>query len=268
MALLPSKKLQQKTPRVSLSTVSQSSILPSSAISRFSDTLVKVRKAAIIFSGLALAVDEISYLLQREADFDGFDFNALSIKAWRRVREVAKLRQSLTRTRLSPVDFLKCANSSAANAGDLASYKTQSTARRVDQIFWLISRDRFNTLSPNSFKDETNLRRLQTVTVVADKVGVSPDKLFVWARPMARFWPSREIAEEIRKVIMSRYTITDWQVAINAASDKLTQNQSQALSSYVIVQPGLVNAGAVDADSLFELSLLTLRYVHVWRSLR
>ena len=82
------------------------------------------------------------------------------------------------------------------------------------------------------------------------------DRLFTWAQPSIKFWPSHAIAENIRNAVRAAMSLTDWETAIKPIFDGLRKSQSQALVSYLTVQPELVAQNVIDSDSLFEFFLI------------
>ncbi|KAL8705429.1 MAG: hypothetical protein Q9201_001453 [Fulgogasparrea decipioides] len=250
------KTLQWKTSRTSFSPVPESALLPAYAIDNAYTVFQKMYKAAIIVNGLGLTVDEIKYLQSHSVDFGNFNLNEVTLSAWRRLSDYVKLRDSLPQTQMSLINFFKWASSPAADKEQLVTRILQVTSWKSDVVSALIAPPNFNLTEKQQYSNEIALLRLQKAVTIAEKVGISIEKLFVWAKPLTDFWLGRETAKEARNTISSKYPVSDWQTAVKPINDKLRQDQSQALTAYLVVQPELVKAGVFDADSLFEFFLI------------
>lgn len=90
-------------------------------------------------------------------------------------------------------------------------------------------------------------------------IAVDIPNIFKWADPMAKFWPTRAVAEDIRKVIRARYSLDEWEQVSKPLHDELRMKQRDALISFLLVQPQLIQWGVIDADSLFEFFLIDVQ---------
>jgi hypothetical protein len=67
-------------------------------------------------------------------------------------------------------------------------------------------------------------------------LAIGIDKLFEWARPVSAFDASNSIANSIRLTMKAKYNETDWEQVVKPLHDKLSENQRNALISYLLQQ--------------------------------
>ena len=83
--------------------------------------------------------------------------------------------------------------------------------------------------------------------------------LFDWANPDSDFAKCHEIADSIQHAIRAQYKQEDWEQVVKPLSDKLRENQINALIAYLLVQPEVSNWGVTGADGLFEFFLIDVQ---------
>jgi hypothetical protein len=204
-------------------------------------------------------LDEVVYFQGYKDDFDGFDWNKLTLVLWKRLANYTKLKTSLPKLDTS---LFTWASGPGADSKPIAENVKSVTLWEVDDINGLISATHFNLLKPSDFRNGINLIKLQKALEVSTKIGMPIDPLFTWAQPRIDFWKTHDIAESIRMAIRARYKLSDWEAAIKPTYDKLRQLHSDALTAYLInqptikEQPALKNQTVLDADSLFEFFLV------------
>ncbi len=87
--------LQWKTSASPKAPIPASSLLPDYSSSGTEDVFINLYKAALVVNGFNLTVDEVSYWQAHATDFDGFDFNAVTLQHFRRLQAYTKLRDLL-----------------------------------------------------------------------------------------------------------------------------------------------------------------------------
>jgi hypothetical protein len=246
--------------------IPSSSLLPDFSSQATSEVFTRLYKAALVVNGFSLSADEISYLQSHgAADFDGLDFNGVTLAHWLRLQAYADLRDNLPRTDLSLIGLFTWTNQPAADVGKLSMKIAAATGWKESSINQLIapdaadSGDHFDLNRLSAFHNEINLIKLRQAIGVADKIAVDVDRLFDWAKPGSKFWACHLIAEDIRKATRARFDEDDWEQVVKPLNDQLRENQKQALISYLLVQPDLLDWGAIDADSLFEFFLIDVQ---------
>ncbi|CAG9932011.1 neuraminidase-like domain-containing protein [Candidatus Nitrotoga arctica] len=253
----PATDLQWRTSSSPKALIPASVLLPDYSSSGTKDVFIKLFKAALVVNGFNLTVDEVSYWQGHAADFDGFDFNAVTLQHWRRLQAYASLRDKLPKTEISLLGLFQWANK--PDATTLSQKIAEATQWEPGDIGKLIAPEHFDLNRPDAFRNEVNLLKLQKALQVAAAIGTDIDRLFAWANPVSRFSVCHQIAEGIRATLRARYDQEDWEQVVKPLNDQLREDQKQALISYLLVQPDLIDWGVVDADSLFEFFLIDVQ---------
>ena len=254
-------KLQWKTAISPLTPILNSALLPDYSTKGTSDAFTKLYKAALIVNGFNLSADEAGYLQSHQADFDGFDFNAVSLQSWKRLQAYTDLRNNLPRTDLRLIDLFQWAGH-PDDPTKLSEKIAGATTWKQNDIDKLIAPAHFDLDQPKAFVNEVDLVKLRQATSVANKIAVDIDRLFDWAKPGSKFWPSHQIAEDIRKAIRARYDEDVWEQVVKPLNDQLREHQKEALIAYLLVQQDLIewaNPTPLDADGLFEFFLIDVQ---------
>jgi hypothetical protein len=251
-------ELQWKTATSPKGKIATSALLPDYSSQGTKEAFTKLYKSALLVNGFNLSADEASYWQNHAADFDGFDFNAVTLQHWKRLQAYTALRNNLPRTESTLLDLFKWAgkpNDPTKVSERIAAVTTWKKAN-IDK---LTAAKHFDLNRPEAFRNEVNLVKLRQATIVADKIAVDIDRLFDWAKPGSKFWPCHQIAEDIRKAIRARFDEDVWEQVVKPLNDQLREHQKQALIAYLLVQQGLIDWGVVDADSLFEFFLIDVQ---------
>ncbi len=254
----PAAQLQWKTAISPKAPIPASALLPDYSSQGTEEVFTKLFKAALLVNGFSLSVDEVSYWQTHSADFDTFDFNAVTLQQWERLQGYTALRSSLPQTDVTLLDLFKWAGK-ADDATKLSAHIAAVTLWKQEDLDKFLTADHFDLNRPDAFRNEVNLVKLQKALMVADKIGVDIDQLFEWAKPTSKYWVCHQIAESIRKALRARYDQEDWEQAVQPLNDQLREDQKQALISYLLVQQDLIDWGVVDADSLFEFFLIDVQ---------
>jgi Tc toxin complex TcA C-terminal TcB-binding domain/Neuraminidase-like domain len=249
------------TPRTTVVQIPSTALLPDYSTNAATEVFVKLTKSAIIINGFGLSIDDIDYVQSHAPDFADFDLNNMKVQAWKRTLAFVNFRGSLTAQEYSLLDLFKWAStlSTSPTLNDIANQIIKATGWSLSSVLALLGPTALSLGDPTLFRNEVALVELQKALNVVDKVGVDILSLFKWANPMAKFWPSREIAEEIRKSIRSRYSLDDWEQAVKPLHDELRMHERDALIAYLVVHQELIEWGVVDTDSLFEFFLIDVQ---------
>lgn len=251
-------QLEWKTSTSPKAAIPSSILLPDYSSQGTEDAFVKLFKAALLVDGFSLSADETSYWQTHPADFDGFDFNSVTLQHWRRLQAYAALRDGLPQTEMRMIDLFAWA-SKPNDANELNEQIAAVTLWKKESIEELIAPEHFDLNRPEAFRNENNLAKLQKALLVSDAIGADIDLLFRWANPVSSFWICHRIAEEIRAYLRARYDQEDWEKVVRPLNDQLRENQKQALISYLLSQKELIKWDVVDADSLFEFFLIDVQ---------
>jgi Tc toxin complex TcA C-terminal TcB-binding domain/Neuraminidase-like domain/Salmonella virulence plasmid 28.1kDa A protein len=254
--------LQWKTPSAPTAYIPTSALLPDYSSTGTKEVFIKLFKTALLVNGFGLSADEVSYWQKRGNDFasDGktFDFNAVTLGHWRRLQAYTSLRNELPKTESSLLALFTWA-SRPGDATKLSGKIAAATLWKKEDIEKLIAPQHFDLRHRKSFRNEIALVKLQNALRVANAIGTDINLLFVWANPVSKFSTCHQIAEAIRASLRARYDQEDWEQVVKPLNDQLREDQKQALISYLLVQPDLIDWGVVDADSLFEFFLIDVQ---------
>lgn len=248
-----------KTPASAITLIPSTALIPDFASQQAEPALVALKKTAILVTGFELSADEIHYLDENKAEFDGLDFNALSLEQWLRLEAYTRLRNSLPQAKINILEFWKWTNDAASDVDKLSEKIAELTVWKQARIDKLIASDHFNLVTLEGFRNEKNLLKLQRALKVADKIGADIGLLFDWAYPTSSFKPCREIADSIKHAIRARYKQTDWEQVVKPLQDKLRNHQRDALTAYLLQQPELIAWNVTDADGLFEYFMIDVQ---------
>ena len=251
-------QMQWKTSTSPKASIPASALLPDYSSQGTGEAFVKLYKAALLENGFSLSVEETSYWQNHPEDFDGFDFNAITLQHWRRLHTYTALRDILPTREKSLLDLFNwaCKPEDASKLGEQIADVTLWKQNYTDR---LIAPEHFDLNRPEAFRNEVNLVKLQKAQMVANAIGTDIDRLFAWANPISKFWPCHHIAEDIRANLRARYDQEDWEKVVKPLNDQLRRDQRQALISYLLVQQDLIDWGVIDADSLFEFFLIDVQ---------
>jgi hypothetical protein len=257
--------LQWKTPYSQPSAIPSSALLPNTASDTVTKVFVKLAKAAVVINGVPLTYDEVEYFKLRKSDFSNFDLDKTTLDGWERMLDYEALKTSLPSSAKSLLDVFKWASTSSPTspptAKDIAAQISDLTAGvwPAADVETIIGASCFGLNDVKYYLNEIALIKLQTAFVAVRKIAVDIPMLFKWADPLAKFWPTHAVAEDMRNRIRSRYTLDDWEQLAAPLHNQLRMLQRDALVAYLIVQKQLMEWGVVDADSLFEFFLIDVQ---------
>jgi hypothetical protein len=252
------KGLYWKTATSPQGPIPASNLLPDYSFDSVNRSFIILQKAGILVTNFNLNNDETNYLELHGADFDALDFNALTLKAWKRLESYARFRNSLPQTDTTILEFLNW-NNTATDATQLTEKIARLTNWKQDDIDKLVATPHFNLKKNDDFRNEKNFLKLQKALYVADKTSADINLLFDWAKPTSKFKTCHTIAQNIEGCARARYTQDDWEQVVKPLNDELRENQKNALIAYLLVQQDLIDWGVQDANSLFEFFLIDVQ---------
>ncbi|KAH6949413.1 hypothetical protein BKA56DRAFT_289382, partial [Ilyonectria sp. MPI-CAGE-AT-0026] len=255
----PASNLQWKTARSPVSNIPNSALLPGHASDSTMDVLTRLYKASLVINIMSITTPEVNYISSNAADFSNINFNCFTLDTWRRLVAYTTLRDSLPATNLTLIDFFKWAKK-PGKPQDLAGQISAVTTWNKDVVGNLIAKDALNLVDVATFVNEVHLVELQKAMAVQAKIGVDPDLLFQWSKPLSFFWKqARAVAESIRKTLRARYDVATWEQVAQPLFNTLRHNQRDALIAFLLMQKPLRQWGVRDADSLFEFFLIDVQ---------
>jgi hypothetical protein len=220
-------------------------------------------KAGLLVKYFGLTAPEITFFTEKKTLFDGFDLDKPTLAAWQRLHIYISLRNGLSAPEASLVDLFKWAAAQTTEPEtDVLVDKILLSTRwdtHKDVITALLKPGCFK-LTASMFKKEDPLVKLKTALDLIKRLGsVDVGAVFKWANPLLKFWEARGAADDIRKIVRARYSLTEWEAAIQPLYNKMRENQKNALISYLLVQPVIRQQGIANADGLFEFFLIDVQ---------
>jgi hypothetical protein len=94
---------------------------------------------------------------------------------------------------------------------------------------------------------------------IVSKTGISAETIAEWGAAETDFDKLHSTAQLIKNTVKAKYEEEDWLDIAGDLSDKIRENQKQALISYLLMQPAIQAWGAEDADGLFEYFLIDVQ---------
>jgi Tc toxin complex TcA C-terminal TcB-binding domain/Neuraminidase-like domain len=256
-----------KTPLTTPSTISPLQLLPLAVFDICKTALTALKKGNLLIATLHFSADEINYL-HNNKDFDSLDadspvtvpmdFNNLTLLPFLRLVDYCNLRNSLSPSALTILDFWKWINDASAPASALSAEIEKLSSWKKEDVESLISSSHFN-LDKQDFKNEQTLLQMQKALQVAAGTGMDITTLFGCTILAPDFDKYRSIASTIQNAIRARYSQSDWEQVIKPLNDQLRNNQKNALIAYLLQYQTLKNAGVTDADGLFEYFLIDVQ---------
>lgn len=254
-------QLQWKTPTSTPAAIPLAALLPDHSTQGVADVFKKLTKAALIINGFTLSTAETDYLQAHGADFDGLDFNAITLTQWKRLNAYTTLRANVIGPTSTLIGLFGWASNTTPppSVDKLPERIAGATGWDQASVAALLTPAHFNLQRPDAFRNEVHLITLQKAIGVATRSTVTIDRLFTWANPTSSFWTTHAIAADIQAALRARYTQSDWEQVVKPLYDQLRGDQRDALIAYLLIQQPLRDWGVIDADSLFEFFLLDVQ---------
>ena len=240
------------------------SFMPRVALEKSLKVLDCLKKTAILVNELKLSANELIYIKEHKEDFDGMEFNSLSMAQLKRIQSYVRLRDSLPLEN-PPLIWLFdwCTKNPTTSGADLVLQISKATGWKRDDIDDILKLSKFSGGTANDFKNEKIMLKIQHIIYLSIKLGVNIPHIFDWSTPLGTsptdFFKLRNICEDIQKVVRSKFDIQSWNDTVRPINDVLRQEKNKALISYLLVTDEVRKQGVTDADSLFEFFLMDVQ---------
>ncbi|KAJ2899081.1 hypothetical protein MKZ38_003437 [Zalerion maritima] len=258
--------LQWKTTTSSRVAIPESTFLPNRAEEQLNATFVSLQKLAIVCNGFKLSSGDILHIQSYPSSFavggTSFDFTTLTISMWKRLQSYVEFRDSLPeKTKLPLLDFFTWAEDHQdAGRDELVDKMVAVAGWDRQQVCDIFNHAGFTRGQVAEFRNEAIMSKFGRLVDMAAKIGVDIPRLFAWATPLGTasddFFKLHEVAEDMKKMARSRYSLGTWPDAVKPINDKLRENQKMALIAYLLAQDEMLRLGIHDADGLFEYFLI------------
>ncbi len=253
------------------SKIPTSSFLPRAAEHKLSRVFVNLQQLAVVTNHLKLSSEELIYMNDHRSDFNDIEFSAIKVSQWKRLETFVVFRSSLpAKTDISLIEFFTWAVNSSEQQKDSPTFQSdltkkisQATGWDELQVLQVLQNTNLTTGNANEFRNEILLVRFQEIITLANQIGVAIPRLFSWAKPLGTnaedFFKLHDVAEDIQRVVRSRYNLSTWPDVVRPLNDVLRENQKTALVSHLLVQDQIRWLGISDADGLFEFFLIDVQ---------
>lgn len=257
--------LSWKTATTAVEIVPSSCAYPADIMADFIATAQIHHRAASFISGFALTTKEVNHFIKYKIDFDNIDFKAINPTHWKRINDYTQLRNAAPQSQALLTDVFEATNivnpppvlvsgsqtdSSLTNLLYLATGWDRSTIRYVTTYY---------ALTVESFRNERALMQINNAFSFVLKTGLSAETLGKLALPDSDFDHLNTTAEIVKNAVKAKYEEEDWLKLAGNLTDKIRENQKQALINYLLTNTNLVKWGARDADGLFEYFLIDVQ---------
>ncbi len=231
---------------------------PALQINEFVQTVTTFHRAAKFIAGFRLDAKEVNHLSRYDANFAGIDFKALTAVHWARVNDYVQLRNVVPQTQATLLDVFTLAGKSnpAPVTGDLVALLGLATAWDGKALTELVAH--FGYTVPD-FRNEIAPAKLHKCIQLVARTGVDVATLIKWADPDPDFDKLAAMAQLVKSTLKAKYEENDWLEIAGRLSDKIRQNQKQALISHLLTKDELQEWGATDGDGLFEYFLIDVQ---------
>jgi len=229
-------------------------------LNSFSERINRLHRAALFISGFELTEKEVRHFTQFSSDFDNINFADLSPDNWKRIHAYVGLRNTIPQGRAQLTDIFAFANNPDSvltieeQKKTLLALISQATAWDKNNMKHLVILDDFN-----NFKNEIALRQTLSVMNIIAKTGLSAETVVSWGSVNTGFEALHSTAQTLKNAVKSKYSNTQWLEVAGGLSDKIREQQKQALMSYLLVQDSIKDAGVKDADGLYEHLLIDVQ---------
>lgn len=257
-------RLRWKTAASAPEVIPASVAYPAAVLDGFVEHALIFHRAAKFISGFAISETELDHLLTFGGDFGNIDFKAPDpqqwAQQWKRVNDYMALRNAVPQAQALLTDIFALANRSdpPPTVEDLREMLRLATAWDGASLEYLVAAPQF-ALGVEDFKNEIALNRLHQVMQIVSKTGITATTIADWGAAETIFDNLHDTAQLIKRTVKAKYEEEDWLDLAGNLSDRLRENQQQALVSYLMVQPDIQGAGVKDADGLFEYLLIDVQ---------
>jgi hypothetical protein len=252
-------RLYWKTATSAPEILSSKHVYPAGIISSFSKQAAVYHRAAKFISGFKLSETELNHFLRYNPDFGNIDFKMITLENWKRIRDYADLRNAVPQNQLLLTDVFAAANkvNPVPVIDELVSLLYLATAWDTTSLDYLVN-IQFN-LQSGDFKNEIALNRIYGVIQIVNKTGLTAEMIASFGKTKTDFDTLNNTAQLIKNSVKAKYEEEDWLGIAGKLSNKIRENQKQALISYLLMRPELQSWGVKDADSLFEYFLIDVQ---------
>ncbi|MGB2220721.1 neuraminidase-like domain-containing protein [Neptunomonas phycophila] len=236
--------------------------LPDSLINAYQTLLTGLDRATLCINTLNLDANEVAYLVANSTDFDGLNFDAMTLQQLLRLDAYVRLRvlTSHEEQTVTLIDLFALANTSDATFAQALPLLTILTCVSEHDLRFIIEYHfSFTDADIKVFNNEIILTQLVTITQLIKQTGLSAEKVIAWGNTEASYEQLSEQSQQLQQAVKAKYSNEKWLTVAGKISDQLREHQQQALVAYLLQKPAIKQAGVKDADGLFEHLLIDVQ---------
>ena len=228
--------------------VPASRLVPATAIRRFR----LLHKLSILVSKLRVGANELNYLAEHSADFQGFDWNKFPLEPtadaslfaqWQQLYNLFTFRDHYPQAETRLVDVLAAAQQSPKAAREqllaLTGWDEQDLEELVGQ--------RGLHLTDKDYQGGGRFEELHQAFALLKRLGTSAKQLLDWAATD----PGVSLAQSLKQAVKAKYDEQQWLEVARPLEDTLREKRRAALVAY-----HMAKAGLRDAHGLYQHYLL------------
>ncbi|MDP2521270.1 neuraminidase-like domain-containing protein [Neptunomonas phycophila] len=236
--------------------------LPDSLINAYQTLLTGLDRATLCINTLNLDANEVAYLVANSTDFDGLNFDAMTLQQLLRLDAYVRLRvlTSHEEQTVTLIDLFALVNTSDATFAQALPLLTILTSVSEHDLRFIIEYHfSFTDADIKVFNNEIILTQLVTITQLIKQTGLSAEKVIAWGNTEASYEQLSEQSQQLQQAVKAKYGNEKWLTVAGKISDQLREHQQQALVAYLLQKPAIKQAGVKDADGLFEHLLIDVQ---------
>jgi hypothetical protein len=252
-------RLRWKTAATAPEIIPASAAYPAAILDNFTEKATVFHRAAKFILEFEISEIELDHFVTYKADFDNIDFKAIEAKHWKRINDYMNLRNAVPQAQALLTDIFALANRSnpLPTVDELTERLYLATAWDEASLEFLVATH--FTLGVDDFKNEIALNWLYKVMQIVAKTGISAETIAEWGTAETDFDTLHSTAQLIKNTAKAKYEEEDWLDLAGTLSNKIRENQKQALISYLLTRDEIKEWGARDADGLFEYLLIDVQ---------
>ncbi|MCP3669537.1 MAG: hypothetical protein GY814_03720, partial [Gammaproteobacteria bacterium] len=266
-------KLRWKTATFAPEIIPSTVAYPAQFMDGFAQLAKISHRAAKFISGFDISESELDHFIKFSDDFSEIKFDDINASHWIRIRDYIELRNSIPQSQLLLTQLFTYMKSVNPLSED-DQYKEdiqQTLIRKINQATgWdkvsIASLINHFFLLPDDFPDlvksianEKILNKFRKIIKVVDKTGLSVSSIEEWGKVETDFNLLHDTAQLLKNTVKAKYDGSAWLEIASGLSDKLRENQKQALIGYLLAQPSIRKEDVIDANGLYEHLLIDVQ---------
>jgi hypothetical protein len=220
---------------------------------RLLDLWPRLEKAAVLVAASGLPATEmgrvvapVGWLSLDDLPLAAEDDGVKRFAAWRRVRQLTRLRDGLLARNTALFDILDAVPRSADRRAFLVTVAAQ-TGWSEDDLAHLTGAGGFGFTFPADFEDERTLARIERALALAARLGVSAAAAHAWTERTV----SADAAAQVVAAARAQVRPAQWLTVVQPLSDELRERRRDALVGRLLARSRLP-----DTNALFDRYLI------------